>query len=185
MFGQTQLLQIVAALRAASRFAGGLHRRQQQRNQHGDDRNHHQQFNERKSPTRGPYKFPFIEMSVRTKKEYPRETNSVSGDATGIQRIAVPAFVPSRCAGCVLISVARPHSDKVCDGYRNRQESGKNLAILWKSKPAKCKVGVAVTARSRKTAPPSAGDASLLSRDSSVALRQRGAVSRQSCAASA
>jgi hypothetical protein len=42
VFGQSELLQVIAALRAASRFAGCLHGRQQQRNQDGNDGNHYQ-----------------------------------------------------------------------------------------------------------------------------------------------
>ena len=50
MQGESQLLQVVATLRPAGRFAGLLDRRQQQGNQHGDDGDHHQQFDQRKSP---------------------------------------------------------------------------------------------------------------------------------------
>jgi hypothetical protein len=45
---QTELLQVVLALHAPSRFARGLHRWEQQCNQDTDDRNYHQQFDERK-----------------------------------------------------------------------------------------------------------------------------------------
>jgi hypothetical protein len=44
MDGQSQLLQIILALSSASGFASLLDRRKQQRNQNGDDGNHHQQF---------------------------------------------------------------------------------------------------------------------------------------------
>ena len=40
------LLQVVDALRAAGRFARGLHRRQQQRHQNADDGDHHQQLDQ-------------------------------------------------------------------------------------------------------------------------------------------
>ena len=54
----THLLQIIAALTAAGSFAGSLHGRQEKRNQDGDDGDHHQQFNERKSPAQsGSYTF--------------------------------------------------------------------------------------------------------------------------------
>ena len=43
------LLEIVLALRAARRFAGRLNRRQQQGDQDADDRDHDQQFDERKA----------------------------------------------------------------------------------------------------------------------------------------
>jgi len=45
---QTQLLQIVLALAAAGSLAGLLNCRQQQGNQNCDDRDHHQQFDQRK-----------------------------------------------------------------------------------------------------------------------------------------
>ena len=43
---QPQLLQVVDALSAAGRLAGGLNRRQEQRNQDGDDCDDDQQFNQ-------------------------------------------------------------------------------------------------------------------------------------------
>ena len=46
---QPDLLQIILALRPARCFAGLLHCWQQQRNQHRDDCDDHQQFNQRKS----------------------------------------------------------------------------------------------------------------------------------------
>ena len=46
--GQADLLEMVLALDAAGSLAL-LHGGQQQANQYGDDRNHHQEFNERKS----------------------------------------------------------------------------------------------------------------------------------------
>ena len=46
---QPQLLHVVFALRAASRFACLLHGWKQQRNQNSDDRDHHQKFDQRKS----------------------------------------------------------------------------------------------------------------------------------------
>jgi hypothetical protein len=49
MQGQTDLFQMVDALRPPSRLAGGLHRGQQQRDQHTDNRNHDQQLDQRKA----------------------------------------------------------------------------------------------------------------------------------------
>ena len=46
---QSQLLEIVLALAAASGLAGGLHGRQKQRHQNGDDGNHDQQLDQRES----------------------------------------------------------------------------------------------------------------------------------------
>jgi hypothetical protein len=46
---QANLLEVIAALHAAGCFAGGLHRRQQQGDEHTDDGDHHQQLHERKS----------------------------------------------------------------------------------------------------------------------------------------
>ena len=43
---QAQLLEIVAARTPPSGFTGRLHRREEQADQRGDDRDHHQQFNE-------------------------------------------------------------------------------------------------------------------------------------------
>jgi hypothetical protein len=44
MRGEPNLFQIVLALSAPRRFAGRLHRRQQQRDQYSDDRYDHQQL---------------------------------------------------------------------------------------------------------------------------------------------
>jgi len=49
---ETELFQVVFALRPAGRLPGLLHRRQQQGNQNRDDGNHHQQFNQGKSAFR-------------------------------------------------------------------------------------------------------------------------------------
>ena len=47
--GQADLLEIVLALGAAGRFAGGLDRWQQERYQDANDRDDNQQFDERKA----------------------------------------------------------------------------------------------------------------------------------------
>src|SRR5262249_11092992 len=44
--GQAELVQVVAALDAAGRLAGLLHRRQQQSDEDGDDGDHHQEFDQ-------------------------------------------------------------------------------------------------------------------------------------------
>jgi hypothetical protein len=49
MQGKPYLLQIVLALSSSGSFPSLLHRRKQQRDQHGDNRDHNQQFNQRKS----------------------------------------------------------------------------------------------------------------------------------------
>ena len=55
--GQPDLMQVVQALRPSSRLAGRLHRRQQQRDEDADDRNHHQTLHQGKSPLRtGTYR---------------------------------------------------------------------------------------------------------------------------------
>jgi hypothetical protein len=46
---QADLLEVIAALGAAGRFAGRLHGRQEQSHEHADDRDHHQQFHQRES----------------------------------------------------------------------------------------------------------------------------------------
>ena len=48
---QTDLLEIVDALRTTRRLSGRLHGWQQQRDQNGDDRDHHQEFNQRETAT--------------------------------------------------------------------------------------------------------------------------------------
>ena len=50
---QADLLEVVLALRRAGRFACGLHRREKQRDQNADDRDDHQQFNEREPAPAG------------------------------------------------------------------------------------------------------------------------------------
>jgi hypothetical protein len=47
--GEAELVQVVLALRPAGGLARLLNRRQQQRDQDGDDRNHHQQLDQRKA----------------------------------------------------------------------------------------------------------------------------------------
>jgi len=44
-----QLPDLIGALDAASGLTGGLNRRQQQRDQNPDDRDHHQQFDQGKT----------------------------------------------------------------------------------------------------------------------------------------
>src|SRR4051812_19525916 len=46
---EADLLQMIAALHSSSGFAGRLNRRQQQRDEHADDGNHHQQLDESKT----------------------------------------------------------------------------------------------------------------------------------------
>ena len=46
---QSELLQVILALRTASCLASLLHCWQQQGHKNGDDRNHHQKFDQRKS----------------------------------------------------------------------------------------------------------------------------------------
>jgi hypothetical protein len=50
--GQADLLEIVLALRAATRLPRSLHRRQQERDENANDRDHHQQLHERKPMAR-------------------------------------------------------------------------------------------------------------------------------------
>ena len=47
---QANLLEVVPALAGTGRLAGLLYRREQNGNEDGDDGNHHQQFNEGKTP---------------------------------------------------------------------------------------------------------------------------------------
>jgi hypothetical protein len=49
--GQAELFQVVAARHAIGGLAHLLHRRHQQRDEHGDDRDHHQELDERHSFT--------------------------------------------------------------------------------------------------------------------------------------
>ena len=49
-------LRLFGALHAAGGFARGLHGWQQEANQHGDDRDHHQQFDQRESRTPGTHR---------------------------------------------------------------------------------------------------------------------------------
>ncbi len=51
---QADLLEVVDALGAPGRLAGRLHRRQQERDQHGDDRDHHQQLDQRETTRASP-----------------------------------------------------------------------------------------------------------------------------------
>jgi hypothetical protein len=47
-----ELTHVVLALGAARGLAGGLHRREEQRHEHADDRNRNQQLDERESAPR-------------------------------------------------------------------------------------------------------------------------------------
>jgi hypothetical protein len=51
---ESKLPQVILALRAASGLSGGLHGRQEQCHKHPDNRNHDQQFDERKRTPPGP-----------------------------------------------------------------------------------------------------------------------------------
>ena len=53
--GHAELPEVVGALSAARSLAGRLNGRQQQRDQDADDRDHHQQFDERKAASFGPH----------------------------------------------------------------------------------------------------------------------------------
>jgi hypothetical protein len=46
----TELFELVRALHPPRRLAGRLHRRQQERDQDANDRDHHEQLDERESP---------------------------------------------------------------------------------------------------------------------------------------
>ena len=48
--GQSELMQVIAALCPAPWLAGCLHSGEQQGNQNPNNGDHHQQFNQRKSP---------------------------------------------------------------------------------------------------------------------------------------
>jgi hypothetical protein len=50
---KAHLLQVVLTLHAPSRLTSRLHRRQQEGNQHADDRDYNQQLNERETAARG------------------------------------------------------------------------------------------------------------------------------------
>jgi len=63
VLGDADLLEIVATLRAARGFAGGLHGRQQERDQNRDDRNHNQQFDQSETSTHSRH-----EMKLPRKK---------------------------------------------------------------------------------------------------------------------
>jgi hypothetical protein len=66
--GKSNLLQIVFALRAAARFSGSLDRGQQQSDQNANDRDHHQEFHERKGSLTT---FPFnVHRLLRTTEEW-------------------------------------------------------------------------------------------------------------------
>jgi hypothetical protein len=69
---EPKLFQVVFALRAAGGFTSLLHSGQQQCNQNGDDRDHHQQFDQRKTtPIRPKYgaRIPFHEKLLQKEKK--------------------------------------------------------------------------------------------------------------------
>ena len=49
---ESELLEVVFALRASSGLAGALHRGQQEPDERGDDRNHHEQLDEGEAAAR-------------------------------------------------------------------------------------------------------------------------------------
>ena len=51
---QADLLEVVDALRASRRFASGLHRWQQKRDQDSDDGDDHQEFDQSEASSRSP-----------------------------------------------------------------------------------------------------------------------------------
>ena len=50
---KANLFEMIAALGAASSFAGLLHGREQQRDEHGDNGNHHKEFDEGETDATG------------------------------------------------------------------------------------------------------------------------------------
>ena len=70
---QTHLFHIVLALSSASGFASLLYRWEQQSNQYGDDRNHHQEFDQRKCTTlRSHNNFPAQRNNKPEEQPQPR-----------------------------------------------------------------------------------------------------------------
>jgi hypothetical protein len=76
--GQADLLQVILALRAARRFAGLLHGRQQQCNQNGDNRNDDQQLNQCESATATNVSRHKILPSARDEKRKATQLSSIS-----------------------------------------------------------------------------------------------------------
>jgi hypothetical protein len=53
MLAEAHLFEVVRAIRPTGCFAGCLHGRQQEADEHADDGDHHQEFDERKAPSLG------------------------------------------------------------------------------------------------------------------------------------
>ena len=53
--GEADLLEVIDALRSAGGLAGGLHGRQEQRDEHANDCDDHEQLDERKSASFGDH----------------------------------------------------------------------------------------------------------------------------------
>ena len=64
---QPELLEVVGALRPASRLAGRLNGRQQQGDQDGDDGDHHQQLDQGEAATFPHDQCPLITKNYGTK----------------------------------------------------------------------------------------------------------------------
>jgi hypothetical protein len=76
--GQSDLAEIVFALRSPGGFAGLLHGGQQQGHQHDDDRNHHQKFDQSK-------RAPSRDGIQRTKHSQPFALKNGAGPRSGVR----------------------------------------------------------------------------------------------------
>jgi hypothetical protein len=72
--GNAELLQVVAALRPAGRFAGGLDGGKQQGDEDRDNRDYHQQLNQRKTSPSRSHKQPFLAKEMTNQSEMSNTT---------------------------------------------------------------------------------------------------------------
>jgi hypothetical protein len=99
----SELFHVVAAARAASRFAGLLHGWQQQGDQDCDDRNHDQQFDQRET-TPGRARRPRWETSTHRqgpprKPMVKKRTNCVARRPRSLWKLTPTNFVPGEQHG--------------------------------------------------------------------------------------
>ena len=95
--GQADLLEVVDALGTPGGLAGRLHGGQQQRDQDGDDGDHHQQFDQRERATRTmriAWKL-LGEMKRRSANEndWTNDELAINGQADAGQLVAIPRMM--------------------------------------------------------------------------------------------
>jgi hypothetical protein len=86
----TELLQVIRAARTTGGFTGCLHGRQEQADEHADDRDHHQELDEREAPSLGQrgrsHGYTFVMPNRAGNEKMNKSTEKVGSDSTGKEK---------------------------------------------------------------------------------------------------